>query len=76
MDRDRPDSPSRDARSDYDQLRVHVPRPPKAAPQVPAAQASETKVSVLDWLVTVGHAVARKLRTPPSSPMVRLYPKE
>jgi hypothetical protein len=29
----------------------------------------------MDWLLAVGHVVARKLRGVPRAPMVRLYPK-
>lgn len=78
--------PSRDEdATDYEQLRNHLARPrrehpaarqqpiaPPSAPQV----ASPASVSVLEWLLAVGHAVARRLRCAPSSAMARLHPSE
>jgi hypothetical protein len=34
---------------------------------------ADSKVSVLEWLLAVGHAVARKAKPIPSSPMVRIH---
>jgi hypothetical protein len=47
-------------------LRAVVPRP-----EAPA----ERRISVVDWLLAVGHVVARRLRRAPRSPMVALHPK-
>ena len=68
------------SRADYEQLRRHLQRPrrehpagrqaPRAAPPVESAD----RVSVMDWLVAVGGAVARKLRRARSA-MVRIHPK-
>jgi hypothetical protein len=33
------------------------------------------RLSVMDWLLAIGHVAARKLRGVPVTPMVRLYPK-
>jgi hypothetical protein len=33
------------------------------------------RLSVMEWLLAVGHVVARRLRGAPTSPMVRLHPK-
>lgn len=33
------------------------------------------RLSVMDWLLAIGHAAARKLRGVPVTPIVRLYPK-
>jgi hypothetical protein len=50
--------------------------PPVSVTPVPVTQpVSAPPVSVMEWLVTVGHAVARRVRGVPPSPMVRLYPK-
>src|SRR4051812_3112789 len=70
--------------TDYEQLRNHLARPrleppvarqhpiapPPAAPRIePPVSVS---VSVMEWLLAVGHAVARRLRRTPCSAMVRL----
>jgi hypothetical protein len=34
-----------------------------------------TELSVMDWLLGVGHVVVRRLRGVPRSPMVGLHPK-
>jgi hypothetical protein len=72
MDRDDPASSA-----DFDQLRGHVPVARRARPVVvpPPAPSSEARLSVMDWLLAVGHVVARKLRGVPRAPMVRLHPK-
>jgi hypothetical protein len=69
--------------ADYEQLRRHLLGPHREHPvarQTPAAVSPPTdrspvRLSVMSWLVEVGHAVARKLRGQPRSPMVRLHPK-
>jgi hypothetical protein len=81
--------PSRDRDedvTDYEQLRNHLARPrlehPAArqqpvAPLPPAPRIEPpVSVSVMEWLLAVGHAVARRLRRAPSSAMVRLHPPE
>jgi hypothetical protein len=79
-----PTPPSRDEDlTDYEQLRNHLARPrrehpvarqqPVAPPRAPRAPVS---VSVMEWLLAVGHAVARRLRRAPCSAMVRLHPPE
>jgi hypothetical protein len=77
---------------DYEQLRRHVQRvkpehpaagqqPRAPAPAIdevpPVDQAQPTsRLSVMEWLVAVGHVVARKLRRAPGSAMIRIHPKE
>jgi hypothetical protein len=74
--------PSRDDDlTDYEQLRNHLARPRLEHPvarQQPVAPppAPPVSVSVMEWLVTVGHAVARRLRRAPCSAMARLHPPE
>jgi hypothetical protein len=67
--------------ADYEQLRRHLQRPRPEHPagrQMPRATPrsveSVERVSVMDWLVAVGGAVARKLRRARSA-MVRVHPK-
>jgi hypothetical protein len=74
--------------TDYEQLRNHLARPrpehpaarqqpvasPPAAPRIEPG--SVEPVSVMEWLLAVGHAVARRLRRTPCSAMVRLHPPE
>jgi hypothetical protein len=71
--------------TDYEQLRNHLARPhlehpaarqqPVAPPSAPRIEPS-VSVSVMEWLLAVGRAVARRLRRAPSSAMVRLHPPE
>jgi hypothetical protein len=62
-------------RPDLDPLRGHVP-PLRTRAAAPApARSSGSRLSVLDWLLAVGHVVARRLRGVPRAPMVRLHPK-
>jgi hypothetical protein len=72
MDRDDPASGA-----DFEQLRGHVPVPRRAPPVAvpPLATSPESRLSVMDWLLGVGHVVVRKLRGVPRAPMVRLHPK-
>jgi hypothetical protein len=72
MDRNEPVSGA-----DFEQLRDHVPITRRARPVVvpPPETSPESRLSVMDWLLAVGHVVARKLRGVPRAPMVRLYPK-
>jgi hypothetical protein len=70
---------------DYEQLRNHLARPhlehpaarqqPVAPPPAPRIE-PPVSVSVMEWLLAVGHAVARRLRRAPCSAMVRLHPPE
>ncbi len=46
------------------------PRPPQ-----PSQPSGGPRLSVMEWLVDVGHVVAHRLRGVPRSPMIRLYPK-
>lgn len=76
----------RDDVPDYEQLRNHLARPrlehpaarqQPAAPPPPAPRIEPpVSVSVMEWLLAVGHAVARRLRRAPSSAMIRLHPPE
>ncbi|HEX3480760.1 MAG TPA: hypothetical protein VHT91_37335 [Kofleriaceae bacterium] len=79
--------PSRDEdATDYEQLRNHLARPRvehPAARQQPIEPPSSAprieppvSVSVMEWLLAVGHAVTRRLRRAPRSAMVRLHPPE
>jgi hypothetical protein len=73
--------------ADYEKLRRHLARPPldhpmprqvppaPAAPAAPAAVPSH-RLSVLDWLLAISHAVFRRLRRMPCSPMVKLHPRK
>lgn len=75
--------------ADYERLRNHLRRPrlehpapgaPRIAPARPGVAAprppSESQISVVDWIVAIGHAVARRLRGAPRSAMVPLHPRE
>jgi hypothetical protein len=82
--------PSRDEDvTDYEQLRNHLARPhlehpaarqqpaaPPPAPRIEPPVSVSVSVSVMEWLLSVGHAVARRLRRAPVSAMVRLHPPE
>jgi len=67
-----------------DQLRRHVQRPqlehPVAAKPAPAPSRSgpalaSPRLSVMEWLLAIGHVAARRLRGVPRSALVRLHPK-
>lgn len=63
--------------ADYEELRAHVPltRPASATPDEDESEAG-SKISVMDWLVDVGHQVVRRFRTgtrAPRAPMVRIH---
>jgi hypothetical protein len=74
---------------DYEQLRRHLQGPrvehpvgrqvPAVPPTAEAGNVNEAptlhRLSVMEWLASVGHAVTRKLRRVPGSPMARLHPK-
>lgn len=71
--------------SDYEQLRRHVQRKPpehpagRQLPRTPAREldeASTSRLSVMEWLVGVGQAVARKMRRAQGSAMVRVHPRK
>ena len=71
--------------TDYEQLRRHVQRKApehpagRQLPRTPARELEEessTRFSVMEWLVGVGQVVARKLRRPPGSAMVRVHPRK
>lgn len=68
---------------DYEQLRNHLARPriehpvARQRPTAPAsAAAHDSRVSVMEWLFAIGHAVARRVRRAPQSALVRLHPPE
>ncbi|HEY0992626.1 MAG TPA: hypothetical protein VGD80_36485 [Kofleriaceae bacterium] len=68
--------------ADYEQLRRHLQRPRREHPAGrqaeranPAGPPAASRVSVMDWLVSVGGAVARRLRRARSA-MVRMHPKD
>jgi hypothetical protein len=70
------------SRADYEQLRRHLQRP---RPEHPAGRQTARvaprpvepteRFSVMEWLVAVGGAVARKLRRSRSA-MVRVHPED
>jgi hypothetical protein len=65
--------------ADYEQLRRHLGRPPLEHPvarQRPAAPAAppSSRLSVMDWLLAIGHVALRRLCRVPRSPMVKLHP--
>jgi hypothetical protein len=61
--------------ADLEQLRGHVPAPRRQGPSTPPPAARDHRLSVMDWLLAVGHVMARRLRGVPRAPMVRLHPK-
>jgi hypothetical protein len=67
------DDPAPLSCADLEQLRGHLPPRHAVSPPPPAAPAS--RLSVMDWLLGVGHVVVRRLRGVPRAPMVRLHPK-
>lgn len=75
--------------ADYEQLRDHLRRPPLEHPAprqeqiapiqprvAPPPPHAGSRVSVVDWIVAIGHAVARRLRGAPRSPMVPIHPRK
>jgi hypothetical protein len=61
--------------ADFEELRAHVPLPRPASVE-PDAEASSPKISVMSWLVEVGHNVARRFRgggKVPPSPVLRMH---
>jgi hypothetical protein len=46
------------------------------APDVAASSGPSSGLSVMDWLLAIGHVVARRVRGVPRSPMVRLHPRK
>jgi hypothetical protein len=73
------------SRADYEQLRRHLRRPrrehpagrqtPRAPRSTPRPVETAERLSVMEWLVSVGGAVARKLRRARSA-MVSVHPKD
>lgn len=63
---------------DYEQLRNHLARPrlehPAARQRRTVPPAAQPRVSVMDWLLAVGHAIGRRLRRAPHSAMARIHP--
>jgi hypothetical protein len=72
--------PRGDELPDYEQLRNHLARTrlehPVARQEPIAPSTPERRVSVMDWLLAVGHAVARRVRRAPRSALARLHPPE
>jgi hypothetical protein len=82
--------PTGDDATDHEQLRSHLGRArrehpaarqhPAAPPPAPSAPRPAPRieppisVSVMEWLLAVSHAVARRLRRAPHSAMARLHP--
>jgi hypothetical protein len=75
--------------ADYEQLRDHLRRPPLEHPAprqqriapiqprvAPARRRTASQVSVVDWSVATGLAVARRLRGAPRSAMVPIHPRK
>jgi hypothetical protein len=75
--------------TDYERLRSHLRRPhlehptPRqrriapARPRVAEPRPRDARqVSVVEWFVAIGRAVARRLRGAPRSPMVPLHPRK
>lgn len=61
---------------DYDSLRAYVPvrpRDPAHGEAVAHDPKPSSKIGVMDWLVAVGQAVARRVRHVPASPMRRIH---
>jgi hypothetical protein len=46
------------------------------APDATASSEPSVGLSVMDWLLAIGHVVARRVRGVPRSPMVRLHPRK
>ena len=68
-----------DEPTDYEQLRNHLARPRLEHPtarQHRAEPAAPARVSVMEWLLVVGRAIARRLRRAPRSGLARLHPPE
>ena len=57
--------------SDYEQLRGFVPQPPRA-PE-PSSPDEDRRISVMEWLVSLGTVVKRRIRTVPGSPLARIH---
>ena len=61
-------------KAELDALRSHVRAPVRPRhPGEPAHLADDPRVSVMEWLLGVGHMVARKLQRGPTSPMARIH---
>jgi hypothetical protein len=58
--------------AELDALRSHIPARPHH-PGEPAHVADGPRVSVMEWLLGVGHMVARRLHRGPTSPMARIH---
>ena len=69
-----------DEPTDYEQLRNHLARPrlehPTARQRHAEPPAPRARISVMEWLLAVGRAVARRLRRAPRSALTRLHPPE
>ncbi|MBA3501953.1 MAG: hypothetical protein M4D80_22015 [Myxococcota bacterium] len=51
-----------------EKLRSFIPKTTRAPEQV-----EDKRVSVMSWLADIGHAVARKLKGVPPSPLARIH---
>jgi hypothetical protein len=76
----RPHRRDDDEPTDYEQLRNHLARPrlehPAARQRHAEPPAPRARISVMEWLFAVGHAVARRWRRAPRSALIRLHPPE
>ena len=59
--------------SDYESLRGFVPQPSRAPEPTPPEDNEDRRISVMEWLVSLGGAVKRRFRTVPASPLARIH---
>jgi hypothetical protein len=59
--------------SDYETLRGFVPQPTRAPEPSPPDVEEDNRISVMEWLVSLGGAVKRRFRTVPGSPLARIH---
>jgi len=59
--------------SDYESLRGFVPQPPRAPDPPPNDDDDDRRISVMEWLVSLGGAVKRRFRSVPRSPLARIH---
>jgi hypothetical protein len=72
---DMPSDPVREPRhEDFEELRRHVEPVARSAAErtsQPVASSDDPRVSVMEWLLDVGHSVARRFRS--ASPLLRAH---